>query len=259
MGRHQVHGEDGGDDVGDSTAVTARLGEPGEAAERSPGPEPSRRGRRAVPDDAEADDEHPGRALLARLLAEASERGAARGEGEPDGAGVRGAGEAQEAEGAEEVEHGAPVAEVAAVAPGVQVDSGPARRRQSGTSADLRLLREDGRLRLRCAVAALAPFAVFTAILLGLRRADVYLVWVWIPTVTAGVLVGALLDRAHARRSSASPGSRTGTVGVLPGLAREGEQALGDTFAADRADVSAAETVQLPAREERDDSARKAG
>lgn len=40
-------------------------------------------------------------------------------------------------------------------------------------------------------------FVVYTAVLLGLGRTDVYPIWVWIPIVTSGVLVGALLDRAH--------------------------------------------------------------
>jgi hypothetical protein len=30
----------------------------------------------------------------------------------------------------------------------------------------------------------------------------IYLIWIWIPLVTAGVLAGSILDAAHRRRSS---------------------------------------------------------
>jgi hypothetical protein len=77
----------------------------------------------------------------------------------------------------------------------------------SGTRADLHLLRTSRALRVRCAAAVIAPFAVFTIVLVLLGRTDVYLIWIWIPTVLAGVLVGALLDAAH-RRLSAPPPDR---------------------------------------------------
>lgn len=77
-------------------------------------------------------------------------------------------------------------------------DSPPAKpRAESGTHGDLRLLRERPALRARCAAAAIVPFLLYTAVLVVIGRADIYLLWVWIPTVTAGIAVGAFLDAAH--------------------------------------------------------------
>lgn len=46
------------------------------------------------------------------------------------------------------------------------------------------------------------PFLLYTIVLAVLSRTDVYLIWVWIPTVTAGVLVGSFLDAAHKHAKS---------------------------------------------------------
>ncbi|MDT4956613.1 MAG: hypothetical protein QOG22_2955 [Pseudonocardiales bacterium] len=70
-------------------------------------------------------------------------------------------------------------------------------RAESGTHGDLRLLRERPALRARCAAAAIVPFLLYTAVLAVIGRADIYLLWVWIPTVTAGIAVGGFLDAAH--------------------------------------------------------------
>ncbi|MEO6887206.1 MAG: hypothetical protein ABI232_13110 [Jatrophihabitantaceae bacterium] len=70
---------------------------------------------------------------------------------------------------------------------------------ESSTRADLRLLRTESGLRARCAAGVLVPFLLYTVILAVISRTDVYLIWVWIPTVTAGVLVGSLLDIAHGK------------------------------------------------------------
>lgn len=70
-------------------------------------------------------------------------------------------------------------------------------RPETGTHGDLRLLRERPALRARCAAAAIVPFLLYTAVLAVIGRADIYLLWVWIPTVTAGVAVGGFLDAAH--------------------------------------------------------------
>jgi hypothetical protein len=70
-------------------------------------------------------------------------------------------------------------------------------RTESGTHGDLRLLRERPALRARCAAAAIVPFLLYTAVLAVIGRADLYLLWVWIPTVTAGIAVGGFLDAAH--------------------------------------------------------------
>jgi hypothetical protein len=79
--------------------------------------------------------------------------------------------------------------------PRIEAASPP--RAESGTHGDLRLLRERPALRARCAAAAIVPFLLYTAVLAAIGRADIYLLWVWIPTVTAGVAVGGFLDVAH--------------------------------------------------------------
>ena len=70
-------------------------------------------------------------------------------------------------------------------------------REESGTHGDLRLLRERPALRARCAAAAIVPFLLYTALLAVIGRPEIYLLWVWIPTVTAGIAVGGFLDVAH--------------------------------------------------------------
>ncbi|MDT4945222.1 MAG: hypothetical protein QOH14_1955 [Pseudonocardiales bacterium] len=71
---------------------------------------------------------------------------------------------------------------------------------ETGTHADLRLLRENRALRARCAAAVVVPFLIYTIVLVVVARVDLYLLWMWIPTVTAGVLVGSFLDLEHRRR-----------------------------------------------------------
>jgi hypothetical protein len=68
---------------------------------------------------------------------------------------------------------------------------------ESPTQADLRLLRTQPGLRSRCAAGVVVPYLLFTIVIIVIGRTDVYLIWVWIPTVLAGVLVGSFLDRAH--------------------------------------------------------------
>lgn len=76
----------------------------------------------------------------------------------------------------------------------------------SGTAGDLAMLRGDRNLRARAAAAAVVPFFLYVIVLLVIGRFDVLLIWIWVPTVTAGVLVGALLDRAAAHRKRVSAG-----------------------------------------------------
>lgn len=76
--------------------------------------------------------------------------------------------------------------------------SAPAARR-SGTRADLRLLREQTALRARCAAAIVVPFVIYALVLVVIGRTGVFLLWIWIPMVTAGVLFGGFLDAAHRR------------------------------------------------------------
>ena len=100
----------------------------------------------------------------------------------------------------------------AAAEPAVTAASAPADEAapepapQSGTADDLAMLRGDRNLRARAAAAAVVPFFLYVIVLLVIGRFDVLLIWIWIPTVTAGVLVGALLDRAAAHRKRVSAG-----------------------------------------------------
>ena len=82
--------------------------------------------------------------------------------------------------------------EPAPTAPAVS-DVHPAR----GALGDLQLLRSDTRLMLTCAGAIVLIFLVYTSVLILMGRTDVYLIWVWIPTVLSGMTLGGLLDRAH--------------------------------------------------------------
>lgn len=75
----------------------------------------------------------------------------------------------------------------------------PARKALHGTAADVRLLRERADVRNRCVAAVLVPFVVYTVVLLLLGTLDAYLIWIFAPTILAGLLVGAILDHAHKR------------------------------------------------------------
>jgi len=90
--------------------------------------------------------------------------------------------------------------------PDAQGDAQAKAVRESATHGDLRLLREQPGLRARCAAAAIVPFLLYTAALAIIGRTDVYLLWVWIPTVLAGIAVGAFLDAAHRRERDAAAG-----------------------------------------------------
>ena len=77
----------------------------------------------------------------------------------------------------------------------------PAPRPEGATHADLRLLRESPALRARCAAAVVIPFVLYTVVMIVLGGTAAYLVWVWVPTVLAGVTVGTFLDIAHRREN----------------------------------------------------------
>ncbi|HEY3736465.1 MAG TPA: hypothetical protein VGL26_03405 [Jatrophihabitans sp.] len=69
----------------------------------------------------------------------------------------------------------------------------------SATHADLNLIRAVPGLRAGIFASVVVPFLLYTVAMVLMHRMDVYLIWLWIPTVLAGVLVGHFLDRAHAR------------------------------------------------------------
>ncbi|HEU5007032.1 MAG TPA: hypothetical protein VFT67_08680 [Jatrophihabitantaceae bacterium] len=67
----------------------------------------------------------------------------------------------------------------------------------AGTRGDLQLLRSDTGLLLWCAGSVVLLFLVYTSVLILLGRTDLYLIWLWVPTVLSGMAIGGLLDRAH--------------------------------------------------------------
>ncbi len=100
-------------------------------------------------------------------------------------------------------EAGAPTAPIPVLPPEPGADSGAAdrkpARKESDTHADLRLLRKNSAVRAQCLAAVVVSFALYSVVLLVISKTDVYLLWIWIPIVLAGVLVGAVLDAAHKR------------------------------------------------------------
>lgn len=88
-----------------------------------------------------------------------------------------------------------------------------AQPRGSETKADLRLLRNNGAVRAQAVGAVIVSFLLYTLTMLVIGRTDVYALWIWVPIVASGVLVGLVLDLAHRRgtRSSAESGPVTGS------------------------------------------------
>ena len=68
-----------------------------------------------------------------------------------------------------------------------------------GTNADLQLLRTSPALRARCIASVIVPFALYVALLAVVGNIGQFLLWMWVPTIIAGVLVGVFLDLAHRR------------------------------------------------------------
>jgi hypothetical protein len=99
--------------------------------------------------------------------------------------------------------HTEPVAAIAPPRPAPEPEadaagSGAAKRERAGR-ADLRLLRESSSLRARAIAGLVLPFILYTIVLVVISRVDVYLFWIWIPAILAGVLFGAQLDAAAKR------------------------------------------------------------
>lgn len=86
-----------------------------------------------------------------------------------------------------------------------------AERGESGTRADLRLLREQPAVRAQVIGAVIVSFLIYTVVMLVLGHTDKYLIWLWVPIVACGVLVGLVLDLAHRRaRKRAADQAPTG-------------------------------------------------
>ena len=104
----------------------------------------------------------------------------------------------------------APVASDPAPTPDADADAERQPSGARGSAADLALLRRSGAARALVAAAVLVPFVIYTVVLLVLDKvsARTYLIWIWIPLITAGVLVGLVLDAAHRRALAPAPASR---------------------------------------------------
>jgi hypothetical protein len=73
----------------------------------------------------------------------------------------------------------------------------PARTGHS-TGEDLALLRSRPDVRNRVIAAVVVPFVLYVAVMLVLGAPPArYLIWIWIPLISAGVLAGLILDAAH--------------------------------------------------------------
>ena len=59
-------------------------------------------------------------------------------------------------------------------------------------------------MRARCIAAVLVSFLLYTVVMIVIGRADVYLLWLWIPIVVSGFGIGFVLDLAHKAASKAS-------------------------------------------------------
>jgi hypothetical protein len=95
---------------------------------------------------------------------------------------------------------GEPLAEL----PGPAAPDVAAATKERPGRADLRLLRESSSLRARALAALILPFVLYTIALVVIGRVDVYLFWIWIPAILAGILFGSQLDAAH-KQSVAPP------------------------------------------------------
>jgi hypothetical protein len=68
---------------------------------------------------------------------------------------------------------------------------------ETDTQADLRVLRENSAVRARSIAGVLVSFLLYTVVMIVIGQTAMYLLWIWIPIVVAGVLVGVVLDLAH--------------------------------------------------------------
>jgi hypothetical protein len=80
----------------------------------------------------------------------------------------------------------------------------PASRGNHSTAADIALLRTRPDIRNRVFGAVAVPFVLYAVVMVIIGAAGrQYLIWGWIPAVSAGVLAGLILDAAHRHRARA--------------------------------------------------------
>jgi hypothetical protein len=73
---------------------------------------------------------------------------------------------------------------------------------ESGTRADLRMLRHNGAVRAQAIGAVIVSFLLYTVVLLVIGKTHDYLQWLFVPIVVAGIAVGLVLDLAHRRAAN---------------------------------------------------------
>lgn len=88
---------------------------------------------------------------------------------------------------------------VTAQIPAVTSSDGPLHPVPRAGHSDLMLLRTHAEVRARVAAAVLVPFVLYVLVLfaVGSFELRVFLIWIWIPLVSAGVLGGYFLDAGH--------------------------------------------------------------
>lgn len=93
----------------------------------------------------------------------------------------------------------APAAETTPQTVELPATAQPAQRtREHATAADVALIRAHSDVRARVVAAVLVPFVIYTAVMAVISKLDrSYLLWIWIPLISAGTLVGLFLDLGH--------------------------------------------------------------
>jgi hypothetical protein len=86
----------------------------------------------------------------------------------------------------------APIPPVEAPEPATEPEPSP-------TARDFALFRAHPDVRNRAIAAVLAPFVVYAVVMVVIGRTNVFLIWLWIPVILAGVLMGLILDLGHKR------------------------------------------------------------
>jgi hypothetical protein len=74
-----------------------------------------------------------------------------------------------------------------------------AARGESDSAADLRMLRQHPMVRVQCLAVAMLAFGLYWLVMALLGRTGSFVLWLWVPIVLSGVLIGLVLDLAHRR------------------------------------------------------------
>jgi hypothetical protein len=109
----------------------------------------------------------------------------------------------------------------AAIRKSVPVAHPPPHPSKTSPVADLQLVMHDRRLRRVCLVAAVAPFLAYFVVIIAVQQMHVWAIFIGAPLVLAGILIGAVLDRAYAQRGQ--PGEPA-QAAQAAGAAREHDQ-----------------------------------